>query len=356
VLIPNQKHEALLLVTATYITLILTFNIVEVIILSRGYNMDKAMKYIADTLGIKIATESWEGAMRLPFYLTGAYTFRIVTFGNVKCLFIKPTSELASLTSVKKHLAKLSECADMPLVLELKTLNARQRRALIAAQTPFVVQGNQLYLPFVGAALQERYVNRQIRSETLSPTAQLLLFHYLYKDECEIYTNGLAELFNISPMQITRAAKQLAALELITIRKDGVRIVISGTEQRGALFDKAKPHLTRLIRRRKYVDKDTLPPNLPLAGVSALAEYTMLNPPDLTTYAFYGRVDELSGTDTLVDADAQAEVEIWRYLPTLLSAKERLSDPLSLWTTLTDDDARIEIAKDELLAGVWRKE
>jgi DNA-binding MarR family transcriptional regulator len=317
--------------------------------------MDEAMKYVADTLGIKITAKPWEGVTRLPFYLTDAYTFRVVALGKVKCLFIKPRGELAALTSVKKHLAKLAECAGMPLVLELETLNARQRKALIATQTPFVVEGNQLYLPFVGAALLERYVNRQATIETLSPTAQLALFHYLYQDEREIYTNGLAELFDVSTMQITRAVKQLTALGLIATRKDGVRIVISGTEHNDTLFEKAKPHLSKLIRKRFYVDKDTLPPNLPLAGVSALAEYTMLNPPDLTTYAFYGRVDELRGTDALIDADAQAEVEVWRYVPTLLSVKEKLPDPLSLWTTLTDNDARIEIAKNELLAGVWRK-
>jgi hypothetical protein len=76
----------------------------------------------------------------------------------------------------------------------------------------------------------------------------------------------------------------------------------------------------------------------------------------VTAYAFDGGVNTLPGTDTLVDADTQAEIEVWRYSPTLLSVKENLPDPLSLWATFTDDDARIEIAKDELLAEIWRAE
>jgi hypothetical protein len=40
----------------------------------------------------------------------------------------------------------------------------------------------------------------------------------------------------------------------------------------------------------------------------------------------------------------------------MLSAKDRLPDPLSLWATLTDDGVRIEIAKDELLTGIWGNE
>jgi hypothetical protein len=60
-------------------------------------------------------------------------------------------------------------------------------KALIASRTPFVVNGNQLYLPFIGAALRERYAMRQETSEILSPTAQLILFRYLYQNEHDVY-------------------------------------------------------------------------------------------------------------------------------------------------------------------------
>jgi DNA-binding MarR family transcriptional regulator len=312
------------------------------------------MNYIADTLGIKVSAEPWDGAKHLPFYLADTYNFQLVTLGNVRCLFVKPESELAAISAIKKHLSKISESVNIPLVLDLVSLNARQRKALIAAQIPFVVDRNQLYLPFIGVVLQERYINHREQSDTLFPSAQLVLFHYLYQSEQEMYTSGLAELLGISAMQISRTVKQLTALKLVTTRKYGVQIVFAGTAQGFALFDKAKPHLLSPIRKKFYVEKDTLPPNLPIAGVSALAEYTMLNPPEVTAYAFEGKVNELPGTNTLVDADAQAEIEVWRYSPTLLSAKDNLPDPLSLWATIADGDARIELAKDELLKDIWR--
>jgi DNA-binding MarR family transcriptional regulator len=294
--------------------------------------------------------------VNLPFHLVDTYACQSVTLDDTKCLFVRPKGELAALSSVKRHLAKIAERTEALLVLDLTETNARQRKALIAARIPFVVEGNQLYLPFLGAALQERYANRRTQNETLSPTAQLVLFHYLYQSENEMYTNGLAELLRLSAMQITRAVKQLAALGLITTHKDGVRIVITGTESGFALFDKAMPHLLNPVRKRFYVEQDAFPPGLPRAGISALSEYTMLNPPDVITFAFCGKVDELSGTTMLVDADAQAEIEVWRYSPTLLSQKDNLPDPLSLWATLADGDARIEIAKDELLAQIGGNE
>lgn len=312
------------------------------------------MDYVANTLGIKVTAEPMAKKVNLPLFLMETYTFQAVTLGKIKCLFIKPHDELPAIPAIKKHLSIIAEQTDASLVLKLDHVNASQRKALITAKIPFVVEGNQLYLPFLGVFLQERYTSRHKKSEIFSPTAQLILFHYLYQEDGEMYTSGLAALFNLSAMQITRAVRQLVALGLITTRKDGVQIVIAGTAKGAALLDKARPYLLNPVRRRFYVEKERLPDGLPHAGLSALSEYTMLNPPGVTVYAFAGRAEELIGTDTLVDPGTQAEIEIWRYPPECLSAKEGLADLLSLWTTLEDGDARVEFAKDELLEIVWR--
>ena len=310
------------------------------------------MKYVADTLGIKITCEPWEA--ELPFYLTDSYTFQNVKLGNVPCLFIKPKGELPALNVVKKHFSKIAETAETPLALEIETLNARQRKALITAQIPFVMGGLQLYLPFIGAVLQERYPAPNPQGTMLMPTAQLILFHFLYKKEREMYANGLAEFLGVSVMQITRAVKQLVGHGLFLTRKDGVQIILIGIENGAELFEKAKPYLQNPVKKKLYVEKDALPQNLPLAGMSALAGYTMLNPPNVTTFAYDGKVGDLTGTKTLVDADAQTEVEFWRYSPITLSEKDGYADPLSLWVTLTDSNPRTEIAKDEIFKKIWR--
>jgi DNA-binding MarR family transcriptional regulator len=309
------------------------------------------MKYIADTLGIDVNCKSWNGSV--PFYLTDGYAFQDASLGGMACLFVKPKNELPALDTVKKHLAKIAEIADMPLVLEINALNARQRKALIRDHIPFVMDGVQLYLPFMGVLLQERYPAPSPQSEKLMPTSQLVLFHYIYQKKREMYASGLAGFLGVSAMQVTRAVKQLSALGLFKTQKDGVQIVCTGTEEGAALFDKAKPYIQNPAGKKIYVEKDALPQGLPLAGFSALAEYTMLNPPNLTTFAFGGKAGELSGTKALVDAEEQAEVEFWRYPPEMLSARLGFADPLSLWATLPDGDPRTESAKDELLAAAW---
>jgi len=215
------------------------------------------------------------------------------------------------------------------------------------------MDGVQLYLPFIGAALQERYPAPKPQIVTLMPTSQQILFSYLYRKEHEIYANGLAQLLVVSAMQVSRAVKQLTALGLFTSHKDGVQIILTGIENGITLFEKAKPYLQTPVKKKLYIERDSLPQGLTLAGASALAEYTMLNPPDLMTFAYNGKVGELAGTKSLVDADAQVVVEFWRYSPATLSEKDGYADPLSLWASLTDGDPRTEIAKDELLAGIW---
>ena len=310
------------------------------------------MKYVSDILGIDISYEPWTA--KLPFYLTDGYTFQKVKLQDTMCLFIKPKGEPPALDAIKKHLSKIAEIAGTPLVLEIETLNARQRKALIAARIPFVSSGAQLYLPFIGAVLQERYSAPKPQRKTLMPTSQLILFCYLYRKEREIYASGLAKLLGVSAMQITRAIKQLVALELFTTRKDGVHIVLAGAEKGVALFEMAKPYLQSPVKKKLYVEKDALPPNLSFSGLYALGAYTMMNQPTVPTFAFDGKVSELSGTNTLVDPDAQVEVEFWRYSPITLSARDSFADPLSLWVTLPDDDPRIEIAKEELLFDALR--
>ena len=269
------------------------------------------------------------------------------------CLFAKAKSDLPAINAVKKHLAKIAEIAGIPIVLQIEFLTARQRKALIEAKIPFVMDGVQLYLPFFGVALQERYPAPAPQGRSLMPTSQLILFRYLYQKQHEMYANGLAGLLGVSPMQVSRAVKQLAALGLFKTRKEGVQIVITGTEYEAALFEKAKPYLCNPVKKKLYVEKDALPIQLPLAGLSALAGYTMLNPPNLETFAYNGKSDELAGTKILVNEDAQAEVEFWRYSPSTLSKKHGYADPLSLWLTIPDGDARTEIAKSELLTEIW---
>jgi hypothetical protein len=132
-------------------------------------------------------------------------------------------------------------------------------------------------------------------------------------------------------------------------------MVMSGMENRRALFEKAKPYLLNPVRKKIYSDFNAMPNGLPKSGLSALSELSMLNPDTVKTYAFFGKVNTITGIDTLIDSNVQAEIEIWRYTPTLLSECPDMVDTLSLITSMQyADDERIEQAIDEILFNLWR--
>jgi len=313
------------------------------------------MKFVADTLGVKLKTKAWDDENKLPYYFTNHYEFKKVSFDSEPCILMKPRGELVNLTAIKKHISKVREVELLPVVLDLDEMTARLRKSLIKAKIPFTAPPCHIYLPFLGIALIERYTSLKRPTETFMPSSQLLLFYYLYQAKTVLHTGETADIFGISAMQVSRAVKQLSALGLVFDSKDGVRIIISSKEQSRDLFEKAKPYLLNPVRKKLYVDYNELPAGLPLSGHCALSELTMLGKPSREIYAFYEKTGKINGTDILVDQNEQAEVEVWRYNPTVLSSHPGVVDVLSLVASLlSDDDPRVEQSIDELLSEVWR--
>lgn len=313
------------------------------------------MNYVADTLNVKLITRVWDDENKLPYYLVNRYEFKKAFFDGEPCIFMKPKGDLVNLIAIKKHISRVQEIAPYPIALNLEVMTAQRRKSLIKARIPFVAPPCHIYLPFFGIALLEQYMSIERPKHTLMPSSQLLLFHYLYQAEFSLRTGETAKKFGISAMQISRAVNQLASLGLVNERKDGVRIIISSKESRRDLFEKAKPHLINPVRKRLYVERDDLPTGLFISGYSALSKLTMLGQPSNETFAYYGKIGEINGTNMLIDQSEQAEVEIWRYDPSILSIHPGVVDTLSLVASLLPtDDPRVEQAIEELLSEVWR--
>jgi hypothetical protein len=119
------------------------------------------------------------------------------------------------------------------------------------------------------------------------------------------------------------------------------------------LYEKAIPLMINPVRKRVYMNKPEVQDDFFSAGLSALAELSMLNP---SGSAVYGMAKSVKPGDTqlsLIDSERQCEVELWRYDPTVISGENR-ADVLSLVCSLADiKDERVEIAVEEILKKVW---
>ena len=311
------------------------------------------MNYIENILGIKVDYQPWSHTEELPYYLLDRYEFLQVTFESVRALFLYPKMELDQLASVKKQITKIQKIEPIPVVFVLKNISRSRMQYMLLAHLPFIVPDKQIYLPFMGIVLQNRFCAEIVKTEKLQPSAQVLFFYYIYQKKQQLYMSEAGKDLGFSGMTITRAVRQLEQTSFFTTEKEGVQKILTGKYNAHELYNKMQPYLVSPIRKVIYVDKRIPLPRMQTAGLSALSEMSMINPPDTPCYAINGKSSRLIGTDVLMDASAQVKVELWRYDPDILSGNGQV-DPLSLAMTLKDDsDERIEEAVEELLSKVW---
>lgn len=313
------------------------------------------MEYLDKMLGIKVAYKDVE-FKHLPNFITTRYCLQLVSMNGQSAIFLYPKTELEQIETLKKHIAKIEDNENLPIVLVLKELNYRQKEYLIREKVPFVVDGKQIYLPFMATYLQERCSAEKVTREEILPSAQMLLLHFIYGGAKELSTSQAAKDLELTPTSISRASRQLEEMGLLHIRKVGVQKIVQSDDSPKILFQKAKDKLLNPIKRTVYIPKEFVGVDLLESGYSALAEYSMLNAPIVKCYAAE-RISRWNGvmTNGLQSSKAQVAVEMWRYNPRKLSTRN-VVDELSLALALREDaDERVEEAVEKMLNELWRK-
>lgn len=311
------------------------------------------MKYITETLGVKVVNTTWDKTNKLPYFLIYEYEIKKMYLNELACLFITPKKELNTIQAVKKHIEQIQKVENCPVVLILDRISYKRRQSLIKYKIPFIVDDKQMYLPFMGLILQERFALQKVMFEKLKPSAQMLLFYFLYGSAKKLYQNQVVKKFGFSATSITRAVYQLKEAGLVSVCKDGIENVLYSEFTAKEIFEKARQYLINPVRKKIYIRKEILPLHLPKAGLTALSEKTMLNPPMLTAYACTSDTVPDKYDSELIDANEQAEIEVWKYNPCVLSA-DGIADPLSLAISLEDNnDERVEQMIENMLEKLW---
>lgn len=313
------------------------------------------MEYLDKVLGVKVTYED-VAFKHLPNFIATRYRLQMVSMNEQKMIFLYPKTELEQIEVLKKHIARIQNNENLPIVLVLKELNFRQKEYLIREKIPFIVDGKQIYLPFMAVYLQERCSAEKKPREEMLPSAQMLLLHFVYGGAQELSTSQAAKDLELTPTSISRASRQLEEMGLLHIRKVGVQRILHSEDSPKILFQKAGDKLLNPRKRTVYIPKELVGTELLESGYSALAEYSMLNTPNVRCYA----AEKISQwkdvmTNSLQNSQVQVAVEMWRYNPRKLSTRNTV-DELSLALTLREDaDERVEEAVEEMLNELWRK-
>ena len=179
------------------------------------------MEYLDKVLGVKVTYDDVE-FKHLPNFITTRYRLRMVSMIEQKMIFLYPKTVLEQIEVLKKHIARIQKNENLPVVLVLKELSFRQKEYLIREKIPFIVDGKQIYLPFMAVYLQERCSAEKKTREEILPSAQMLLLHFIYGGAQELSTSQAAKNLELTPTSISRASKQLEEMGLLHIKKEGV--------------------------------------------------------------------------------------------------------------------------------------
>ena len=106
------------------------------------------MEYLNKVLGIEVTYENVEFT-HLPNFIVTRYRLQMASMNGTKVIFLYPKTELEPIEVLKKHIARIQKNENMPVVLVLKEIISRQKEYLIRERIPFIVEGRQIYLPFM---------------------------------------------------------------------------------------------------------------------------------------------------------------------------------------------------------------
>lgn len=314
--------------------------------------------YLHDALGIAPKLRPWAGTSKIPYFLLDAFELRELQLRDRKILLAidRQVNKLA-LADMRSQLDRLSALVGHPVVYVTAALASYERRRLIEQKVPFIVPGNQLYLPDLGIDLREYFRQRpQVPDTALSPATQAILITALLRkpwqpdwQPAEIVTE-----LGYTPMTLSRAVKELTAAGIATLHSEGRTRRLHMARTPAETWDHAKPLLRSPIKRRVWAHAipELTPPHVRLAGLSALTRYSMLAAPPWPTYAVslgQWKAATKAGVETMPEQlPGACEWQQWHYNPALVQDSATV-DPLSLTLSLQDDaDERVQLALGEL--------
>ena len=99
--------------------------------------MNEALIYLQEALGLSAKTKTWPGSARLPLHLRAIEVRAVDTNGFSFLLASLPTGG-SGLPEAKRVYSQLALRAETPVVVSFPDADARQRKALVAQGIPFV--------------------------------------------------------------------------------------------------------------------------------------------------------------------------------------------------------------------------
>jgi hypothetical protein len=327
----------------------------------------KITEHLRQALGLDVRPTPWREASRLAPFLSERYQFlQGDLLGHRVVFLIDDAAEAEPPASIGKHIALVRSTCDRPVIYVRESVTAYNRKRLIEQHAPFIVPGNQMYLPDLGIDLREHFRVKATPRPRFRPATQAVFIQSLLEEgDAPLSTAKLSPASGYSPITLSRAFDEIEAAGLAESRTSGRERLLHFAAPRRELWTRAQEFLTNPVKSRHFVhtshdEGDAAAIGLD-AGLSALGRYTMIAEPTHHIVAM-----SRDAWSTLRDRDAVTilpmrgehshEVEIWSYAPKVHRVPN-VVDPLSLYLSLRasnnrEGDERIAQVLEQLLESL----
>lgn len=298
----------------------------------------------------------------LPLFLRDRFSFYSVElFGRPWCVALEDDSwDPGSPGEYEKQAQNLRPLMKSPIVFVLSTLPSNARNRMVQKGIPFIVPGNQAFLPSALVDLREHFPKPAGKARaSFSPTAQLTLLYHLEREPLSgLPLKSIAEKLHCSAMMLSKVKDELEESGICEVERIGRSMALKFSAENRALWNLVQDRLSSPVKKTRWV-RWTREPGYPalLSGISALSRRTMLADDRLPTYSLGSRMLEAWLEQGLMigcpDAEqANVKIEVWSYEPKLLGDNQAV-DPLSLYLSLRHNaDERVQQQLEQLIKEI----
>lgn len=292
---------------------------------------------------------------KLPLIFVGRYILYKVETNNISWIAIKPKNDVG-LVTLRKDRERVEKIAGLNCAIFLDFATFYVKEKLIEEGIPFVIEGKQVYLPFIGYLLSDVNKRDLAPVHLISFLTQKLIFVAIYEKWENVTISDAAKKLGVTKMSISRCFDEIEYLNVDILGMKGKSRAITVPIDIKKLWNDMQ-----VVLRNPVVARYELLEDIKLkkkAGISALCEYSLLCDNEYPTYAITKREMSESGIKKMRLVHHGEEIgcvvlELGYYIDFVNSLQDPMSVALSL-SKIEKEDERVENSVEEMLKEyVW---
>ena len=296
---------------------------------------------------------------KLPLAYRGRYDIFIVETNGVSWMAMHPKIE-TGLVMLRKDRSRVEKTAGLNCAIFLDQTTFYIKEKLMEEGIPFVIDGKQLFLPFIGYLLSNANERELAPVHLISFLTQKMLLVAIYERWNNVKVSKAAERLGVSRMSASRCFDELEYLNIDVLSMKGKSRVITVPDNLKKFWNQTVGALRNPVIRR-FVLNENIGLNKK-AGISALCEYSLLSDNEYPTYGVTKKELEDSGVKTARHVRMSEEIgcivlELGYFIE---FDGKRMQDPLSVMLSMTkeeQEDERINISMNQMLEEyVWSRD